>query len=223
MVILYSFVRCFKGAPGVRKIEGRPAPQVGKGVHLKMSISLTATELQTIIARAIAEARAAGAPAVPVPGSALPLNEIVAAGPPVAPPPPGPAQMAAPPPPDLVRTLDNVMKFKGNKLGKYSLIWEMVKDTYERDPEGFAVQGSVHTTTDGARTYFSVKYRRITEDGSPYGKSWGFQMHIYGSLRFNVFRAKSVDVFYFKEQYEDVWVQYPTPPSSVATGYMMEE
>jgi hypothetical protein len=208
----------------VRKIEGPGAPQVGKGVRWKMSISLTATELQTIIARAIAEARAAGAPATPVPGSALAVNEIVAAGPPAGPTGPlGPAQTVGPASPDLVRTLDRVLRFRTNKLGKYSFIWEMVRDTYERDPEGFTIQGGIHTTPEGSRTYFSVKYRRITDDGTPFGKTWGFQMHIYGAVRFSVFRAKSVDVFYYNEQYLDTWVNYPTPPNSVASGYMMEE
>lgn len=188
-----------------------------------MSISLTPTELQTIIARAIAEARAAGAPAVPVPGSAASFAQVVAAGPPVAPPLPGPAQMAAPPPPDLEYTLSLIMSWKTMRTYEHPLLWLLIQNLYAEKPENFTILGGIHTTTDGSRTYFSVRGSVAT----PQQRPLEFTMHIYGALRFSSFRVKSVDVMMFGKVYRDALLvpaeKFDKPDGSVGSGYSFEE
>jgi hypothetical protein len=101
----------------------------------------------------------------------------------------------------LDRTLENVKKMKANSQSKHGLVWDMVRQKMCEDPANILSIGSLHNTTDGKRTYFSVRLR-VNDDGNH------ANLHFYGSLRGKMFLVNAVDIFYFSEQYVDAAVFY---------------
>lgn len=156
-----------------------------------MSVSLTLEQLQALMAQAVEMSKAPAAKPAPaqrgwVP-TALPAAQSI--------------------PLDLRRTLSNVMAMRPSRGGK-SFIFEMLKKSWAHNSDAFTVLGGVHNSPEGDRTYFSVS---VELDDMP-----RFTLHVYGAVRGTLFRAKSLDVKYFGEQYENVWIGTPTPSGSVA-------
>ena len=87
-------------------------------------------------------------------------------------------------PVNLQRTLHNVLTKL--RVDTKSVTWEMLKAMYSWKPEAFHIFGSVHTTLEGNKTYFSVRIY-ITD-------SYYITMHVYGTLRFNVMKATSLSI-----------------------------
>jgi hypothetical protein len=172
-------------------------------------MSATPEQIALIVAEAVKAALAAGAAKTPVPGSAAPWSQIVAAGPPTAPPPPQPTVLP-PLAPDLVYTLNTVMGWHQTSGWKQPLVWKSVVTAYRAHPDYFKIMGGLHTSAEGDRTYFSVVY-------SPPAEPWDkFVIHLYGALRGNRFFVRDIDVFQGPHAYHSVVVCEPkkTPPQS---------
>jgi len=92
---------------------------------------------------------------------------------------------------DLNRTICNMFKF--NIKTDDIMLFDMIRNLYVRYPDSFKINGTIHNSPDGTKTYFAVKINVI--------ESWSYNMHVYGALRFNKFTVSHYTMSHKGKEY----------------------
>jgi len=104
---------------------------------------------------------------------------------------------------DLQRTMENVLTKL--RVDSHHETWDLLRTMYIWKPEAFIIVGSLHTNSEGDKTYCSVRIQQ--------SESFYTTMHINGTLRFNKFKATSVSIL--TKSKEELVFNIVQPPPKV--------